>query len=705
MKQLIQSLENGKSQIVDVPRPNPSKGELLVETRVSLISAGTERMLIEFGRANLIDKARQQPEKVKMVLDKVKTDGIVATYGSVKNKLSQPIALGYCNVGRILEKNAVADGLSVGDRVVCNGSHSELVIVKKNLCAKIPDGVSDDEAAFTVIGSIALQGVRLSNPTIGETFVVFGLGLVGLITVQILKANGCSVIGLDYNPDRLKLAEKFGAKVIDLNQVENPVDSIVSATEGFGADAVIIAASTNSQDIISQSAQVCRKRGRIVLVGTCGLNLKRDDFFKKEITFQVSASYGPGRYDPDYEDKGNDYPIGYVRWTQKRNFEAILKLLEQKLLDVLPLIDRRLQFENAPEAYELLTSSDAPIGILLEYPQGKQEKYADKLEVAEPIATSPASSLLASFLGTGNYATRHLMPAFRKSGIGFRSAVSKSGLSSWVATKAQKFQYISTNTQKLFEDEEVNIVVVATQHDTHARFAIEGLKHNKNVFLEKPLCIDFNQLEELKHFFATEWNRQHKLMIGYNRRFAPLTKTMVSLLRSVGKPFFANITVNAGTIDPSSWIVDKKVGGGRIVGELCHFVDFARFISGSKITSHNMLDLSAAGDESCSLSLEFESGDACVINYLTNGSRKYPKETIEIFCDGRVLKLDNFRSLKGFGWNAFSSKALLFQNKGQNECVAAFCKALGDGSDMPISVEEMLEIAEVCLEVERKLTD
>jgi threonine dehydrogenase-like Zn-dependent dehydrogenase len=432
LNQLLQHLSDGTTEIAQVPVPHVRAGHLLIQTHRTLISAGTERMLVEFGKANMIEKARQQPDKVRMVLDKVKADGFLSTLDAVRSKLEMPLVLGYCNVGTVIEVGSGVTEFSVGDRVVSNGPHAEIVCVAKNLCARVPDRVADDEAVFTVVASVGLQGIRLAQPTLGESFVVSGLGLIGLITVQLLRAHGCRVFGIDPSPERVALARSFGVEAVCLGEVDDPVSAALLFSRGRGVDGVIITASTKSSEPVQQAAKMCRKRGRIVMVGVTGLELSRADFYEKELSFQVSCSYGPGRYDPEYEEKGHDYPIGFVRWTEQRNFEAVLDMMASGQMNVMPLISHRFPIERAVEAYELLAGKGSSLGIVLEYGNSKNALTAEDRRIT--LNTSSATSIngmmpKVSFIGAGNYAGRTLIPVFRNAGASLRMVASNGGVS------------------------------------------------------------------------------------------------------------------------------------------------------------------------------------------------------------------------------------------------------------------------------------
>lgn len=700
MKQILQSLKSGATEVSEVPVPNVGRGELLIVTSTTLVSAGTERMLVEFGKAGWIEKARQQPDKVRMVLDKIKTDGLMPTLEVVFNKLDQPLPLGYCNVGRIAAIGTGVMGFEVGERVISNGKHAEVVSVPINLCAKIPDGVSDEEAAFTVLGAIALQGIRLVQPTLGETVVVTGLGLIGLLTVQLLRAHGCRVLGLDFDKDKLKLAQQFGAEVVDLAAGQDPVKAAELYSRGRGVDAVIVSAATKSSEPMHQAALMCRKRGRIVLVGVAGLELSRDDFFKKELTFQVSASYGPGRYDPNYEEKGQDYPVGFVRWTEQRNFEAVLDMMADGRLDVKPLISHRFMIDEAEKAYDLMGGGGQSLGILLEYP-GLEITSAARTVLLTQFPRPQGErgvKVSASFIGSGNYATAVLIPAFKLTGARLRSVASSAGVSGVHAGRKFGFEETTTDTGNLFADSETNTLVVTTRHDSHARFVTQALQAGKHVFVEKPLCLKLEELAVIESQLAGIASPPI-LMVGFNRRFAPHVQRIKQLLAGVSGPKAFVMTVNAGAIPADHWTQDKEVGGGRIVGEACHFIDLLRFLAGAPITSYQRLSMDSATQDTVSLQFSFADGSIGTVNYFTNGSKAFPKERLEVFAEGRVLQLDNFRKLTGFGWTGFSKMNLWRQDKGQTACVQAFVNAIQDGLPSPIPAAEILEISRISIEM------
>lgn len=705
MKQILQSLKTGATEIAEVPVPAVKRGQLLIQTSQTLVSAGTERMLVEFGKAGWIEKARQQPDKVRMVLDKIKTDGLQPTIEAVFNKLDQPLPLGYCNVGRAADVGTGVIGYAAGDRVISNGKHAEVVSVPINLCAKVPDAVSDEEAAFTVLGAIALQGIRLVQPTLGETVVVTGLGLIGLVTVQLLRANGCRVLGLDFDKEKLDLARQFGAEVVDLAAGQDPVKAAELYSRGRGVDAVIVTAATKSSEPMHQAALMCRKRGRIVLVGVTGLELSRDDFFKKELTFQVSASYGPGRYDPNYEEKGQDYPVGFVRWTEQRNFEAVLDMMADGRLDVKPLISHRFAIGEAEKAYELVGGAGPSLGILLNYP-GIDITPASRtvcLKVSESASSGGnIGKASVSFVGSGNYATAVLIPAFKEAGVHLRSVASSAGVSGVHAGRKFGFDETTTDTNRLFSDAATNAVVITTQHDSHARFVLQALRAGKHVFVEKPLCLTLDELNEIESVYSalsTQHSALPMVMVGFNRRFAPQVQRMKQLLNGVTGPKAFIMTVNAGAIPADHWTQDPEVGGGRIIGEACHFIDLLRFLAGVPMTAWQRMGMDSPTQDTVSLQLSFADGSIGTVHYLANGSKAFPKERLEVFTASRVLQLDNYRKLTGFGWPGFSKMNLWRQDKGQKACAKAFVDAIEGRGPVPIALDEVLEVSRVSIDL------
>jgi len=698
MKQVLQNLKTGETVLEDIPAPTAMSGSLLIETACTLVSAGTERMLVDFGKGNLIQKARSQPDKVKQVLEKVQTDGLMPTIDAVQNKLDTPLPLGYCNVGRVLDSRS--DAFSIGQRVVSNGKHAEIVSVPKNLCAVIPDSVDDESAAFTVIGAIALQGIRLIKPTLGETVVVTGLGLIGLVAVQLLRAHGCRVLGIDFDAEKVAIAKQLGAEVVNLSAGQDPIAVAEQYSRGRGVDAVLITASTKSNDPIHQAATMCRQRGRIVLVGVVGMEMSRADFYEKELSFQVSCSYGPGRYDSNYEEGGQDYPLGFVRWTEQRNFEAILDMMADGRIDMKPLISHRFKLNDACEAYELISSSN-PLGVLLEYDVAEQ---AATQQVVELNSTSrlPAlgkQSASIGFVGAGNYASSVLVPAFAATGARLKSIASATGVSSVHVGKKNGIEKATTDTNGLISDPDVDALVISTRHNSHAKQVCAGLKEGKHIFVEKPLVLTRDELSEVTAVY-NGLEKKPLLMVGFNRRYAPHVTKIKQLLSGKSSPISMVMTVNAGFIPADHWVHDPVSGGGRIIGEACHFVDLLRFLADSSIEHVSSVAMESQCNDSVSIQLRFENGSIGVVNYLANGSKSLAKERLEVFCNGAVLQLDNFRTLRGYGWSGFKSDKLWRQDKGQKICAKTFVDAIVAGDDSQlISFSELSEVTLACLDI------
>lgn len=682
MKQIIQDLKNGKTILEEVPAPQVKSGSVLIKTTRTLVSLGTERMLVEFGKANFIEKARQQPDKVKMVLDKMKTDGIMPTLEAVFNKLGTPLPLGYCNVGKVIAVGKGVTDFKVGDRVASNGNHAEFVSVPQNLVAHIPENVSDEEAAFTVIGSIGLQGIRLANPTFGETVVVVGLGLIGLVTAELLKANGCNVIGFDFDAQKVAIAQAKGITAINPAEGTDQVKFVMEQTGGVGADAVIITASAKSDEIIAQSAQMSRKRGRVVLVGVIGLNISRADFYEKEISFQVSCSYGPGRYDENYEQKGQDYPVGFVRWTEKRNFEAILQAISKHQLDVLPLITERVKLQNFEEIYGDMKKAGS-IASILEFPEDSKHST----QVSIDSKSFGKSKGVFGIIGAGNYTSAMIIPKLTGINAQIKYIASAGGLSSATLAKKAGIAVATSDYTEIYKDSEVDSVVITTRHDLHAKMTIEGLEAHKNVFVEKPMCLNSAELEDiLKAHDASKGT----LTVGYNRRFAPLATKMKSLLGD--GPMNVIATMNAGEIPPEVWVHDMTIGGGRIIGEACHYIDLCSFLTGSEIVAvctNAMGTHPAENTDNASILLKYANGSTAVISYFANGSKAYSKERVEVFSQGRNLIMDNWRSLQGYGFKGFS-KQKSKQDKGQASMFGLLKDRIEKGGEPIIPMDSLV---------------
>jgi len=711
MKQILQDMANGATTLTETPSPSVKKDSLLISTTASLISTGTERMLVGFGQASYLEKARQQPEKVKMVLEKVQTDGLMTTVDAVRAKLAQPLPLGYCNVGVVTETGRDVIGFKPGDRVASNGPHADVVRVPRNLCARIPDNVSDQEAAFTVVASIGLQGIRLMQPTLGETIAVTGVGLIGLLTVQLLLAQGCRVLAIDFDDAKLDIARSVGAETCNPGNGENPVAAGMAFSRGNGVDGVIVAASTPSNDPVTQAAKMCRKRGRIVLVGVTGLALNRADFYEKELSFQVSCSYGPGRYDTAYEELGQDYPLGFVRWTEQRNFEAVLEMMACGKLNVKPLITQAFAFEDAADAYQVLTQDKSALGILLTYTSDPATRHIKQVTL-KTGADFDKQKPVIGFVGAGNYASRVLIPAFKAANAQLHTIATSGGINGVIHGQKSGFNHATTDTAAMMENPAINTIAIVTRHNTHAGFAATALEQGKHVFVEKPLALTFDELDQVKTAYEktiAAW-KTPRLMVGFNRRFSPHIQKMKSLLDAVKEPKSFIMTMNAGAIPPDHWTQDIAVGGGRIIGEACHYIDLMRFLAGSKIVSVQARCMGEGGgvvvtEDKAAILLGFEDGSFGAIHYLANGSASFPKERVEVFAAGRVLQMNNFIRLKVYGWPGFKKLNLWRQDKGQKACVAAFLESIEKGIQSPIPPDEIFEVAQVSIEVAQMLRE
>ncbi len=687
MKQIIQSFKTGETILEQVPRPVVRRGHLLIQTHRSLVSLGTERMLVEFGRSNLIQKARQQPDKVKQVLDKVKTDGLMPTLEAVFNRLGEPLPLGYCNAGQVLEVGEGVTGFRPGDRVASNGPHAEIVCVPRNLVGHIPENVSYEEAAFTVIGSIGLQGIRLANPTLGETVVVSGLGLIGLITCELLLANGCNVIGFDFDDQKVNLAQEKGVQAFNLAEGADPVKTVMALTGDVGADAVIITASTKGSELISQTAQMSRKRGRIVLVGVIGLDISRADFYEKELTFQVSCSYGPGRYDDEYEKRGTDYPLPFVRWTENRNFQTVLQAISKGQLDVKRLITEEVELADYQRVYGNIGESRS-IASIIRYPGNPDLSTSVQLQAVKnpPIAGGGAA---LAIVGAGNFTKMTLLPALGKLNADIRHIVSASGVSGTHAARKHKIAHSTTRYEDVLADPEVRAVIITTQHNLHATQTVQALQAGKHVFVEKPLVLTE---DELQNSILAKVQTSLSVMVGFNRRFAPLVQKAKSLLGNISEPVNVVITVNAGFIPANHWTQNPAIGGGRIIGEACHFIDLVQFLARSpitQVTASAMGTHPAQNADNVAITLKCHNGSLGTVNYFANGHKGYSKERIEVYSQGRVLVLDNFRKLEGYGFKGFSS-ASGRQDKGHQAQFEYYLQFLKAGGQPPIGFEEIV---------------
>lgn len=648
MKQIIQSFKTGNTILEEVPAPEIGTGKVLIRTSCSLVSLGTERMLVEFGKSNLISKARQQPDKVKQVLDKIKTEGLVPTLEAVFNKLSEPLPLGYCNVGKVIGVGEKVTGFKIGDRVASNGQHAEFVSVPQNLVVHIPNEVTDEEATFTVIGSIGLQGIRLLNPTLGETIVVIGMGLIGLLSAQLLIANGCKVIGVDIDDEKLNLSKNWG--VIPFNPKTGDIIQFVqSISDNAGADGVLITASAKTDEIISQAARMSRKRGRIVLVGVVGLNISRAEFYEKELTFQVSCSYGPGRYDEEYEQLGMDYPLSFVRWTEKRNFKAILQAIASKRISVREMITELVELENYQNIYDNIGTKKS-IASILKYSSLENRKPENTIQL-KPVNFNGSKGVIG-VIGAGNFTKMTMLPALKDSGAGYKYIASAGGVSGTALAKKYGFSHSTTNYYEILKDPEVDLVLITTRHDKHASMVLKSLASGKNVFVEKPLALNAEQLSQVISAFEQSGKI---LTVGFNRRFSQHSIKVKSLIGNTIVNVIA--TVNAGNIPANVWVHDMNVGGGRIIGEACHFIDLITYFTDSKVKAVCMNAMGINPDsntDNASILLKYENGSTGVINYFSNGSKAYSKERIEVYSQNRIAVIDNFRKTTGYGFKGFS---------------------------------------------------
>lgn len=691
MKQIIQDIKDGQTILEEVPVPQVKSGHILIRTSRSLVSLGTERMLVDFGKANFIDKARQQPDKVKQVLDKVKTDGVRPTYESVMTKLGQPLPLGYCNVGEVVAVGKGVTSFRIGDRVASNGPHAEYVLIPVNLAARVPDGVADEEAAFTVIGSIALQGIRLLSPTFGETVVVIGLGLIGLLTAELLLANGCKVIGFDFDGEKVRLAAEKGVVAVDLSSGADPVAVVQDSTAQVGCDGVIITASNSSDEIMHQAAEMSRKRGRIILVGVVGLKLRRDDFYKKELSFQVSCSYGAGRYDESYEQRGNDYPLPYVRWTEQRNFDAVLHAIARGQLDVKRLITERVKLADYRQIYGDMRKAGS-IASIIEY-DGCGDSGGGSVVTFSDVKVSGKKGVFG-IIGAGNFTASMILPQLAKTPAVVHSIASSGGLTA--STLARKFSIAKATTdyRTILDDPAVDTVVITTRHGAHAAIVQEGLQAGKHLFVEKPLALHDDELDSIVASYSELSERQSgtMVMVGFNRRFAPLAVKMKELLGAGETPVNIVATMNAGFIPPDVWVHDPESGGGRIIGEACHFIDLCSYFTGSRVVSVCMNAMGMHPDEmtdNASILMRYENGSNAVINYFANGSKAYAKERVEVFSQQRVLVMDNWRKLTGYGFRNFKSMSSA-QDKGHANQFRQFVERVQQGGEPLIPFEGLV---------------
>ncbi|MCX7908632.1 MAG: bi-domain-containing oxidoreductase [Ignavibacteria bacterium] len=646
MLQVLQHQQSGEIVVAEVPPPNcPDKG-ILVRNFFSVISSGTEKTSVETTRLSLLERAKRQPEQVRNILENLKKEGIKSTINKITTKLDSYKTFGYSSAGIVLESKS--EFFVPGDRVACAGSgyatHSEIVAIPQNLACKIPDGVSFESASFATIGAIALQGVRQANPNLGENVAVLGLGLIGLITVQLLKANGCFVAGIDIKEDNFELARAFGCNFLCISSSES-IPNLLAFTNGLGFDSVIITASTTSNEPIELALQIVRKKGRVVIVGSIGMNVPRSPFYEKEVELTIACSYGPGRYDKNYEEYGNDYPFAYVRWTENRNLQAFLNLINDKKIDVTKLITHRFSIEQAVEAYNLLSNSNEKhIAILLEYPN--TPKNFPKI-ITTQIKKSKEGKLKLGFIGAGSFAQFYLLPVLKELDVEFHSVSTATPSNAISVAKHFGFKYSTTNSLEIIHNPEVDIIFIASRHDTHSQFVLESIKANKPVFVEKPLCIKIEELEEIEREYA---KNPIPVMVGYNRRFSKPFQFIKKAITNRSQPIAMHYRINAGFIPNDHWIQKPEIGGGRIIGEVCHFIDTMMFLTDSEpnevyaeVLSHKLVN--ATLYDTTAITIKFNDGSIGVIEYFANGSKKLEKEYFEVFWEGNTIILNNFEVL------------------------------------------------------------
>ena len=687
MKQLIQNFKTGELYVDEIPIPGISSGFVLVENEFSLISAGTERGTVKVAQASLLGKAKQRPDLVAQVIQNIKKEGLAATFSKVKTKLDSLKALGYSTSGRVVASMDRNGKFKPGDRVACGGqdyaSHAEIVAIPQNLLAKIPENVSFEEAAFTTLGAIALQGVRQADPTLGEKICVIGLGLLGQITCQLLKANGCSVFGIDLNDGLVKLANESATEFAMNRNDPNLISSCVNFTNGHGFDAIIITAAAQSNDPVELSAEIARKKGKIIVVGSVKMDIPREPYFyKKELDLRMSCSYGPGRYDPDYEEMGNDYPYPYVRWTEQRNMESFLDLLSRKTIDIKPLITHVFDITEAGKAYDIVLgkTKETHIGILLKY-----TSHNEKGKTLFQIKKTPLNSINTGFIGAGSFAQSYLIPNVKSFGASLDGVVTTRGITSKNVADKFKFNYCSTEPDDILHDKNINTVFIATPHSSHADLTIKALETGKNVFVEKPLAIDIDQLNSV----IKAKNKFHQpLMVGFNRRFAPISRSIKNEFKNVSEPLVVNIRVNAGIIPKNHWIQNLEIGGGRIVGEMCHFIDLMQYFTDSEPVKVFAESISTDNSQitaidNIAIVIKFSSGSVGNLIYLANGDKSMPKEKIEVFGAGNVGMINDFRDGTFFRNGKITRMKSL--GKGHKEEIEAFLNALLKGEESPVS--------------------
>jgi len=687
MQQLVQNSRSGVIKINTVPPPALKRGMVLVRNRFSLISAGTERSKVEMGKKSLLGKAMARPDLVKLVLKQVKEQGLLDTAARVMNKLGTDSAMGYSSAGVVMEISDDVSEFRVGERVACAGggyaSHAEFIVVPKNLVAKIPDNVSFQDAAYTTLGAIAMQGLRQANPTLGETIVVIGLGLLGQILIQLLKANGCRVVGVDINPDAIALAAQHGSDLAISRNEETIKEQIKAFTNGHGADAVIITASTSANDPVEFAADVMRDRGRVVMVGVTGMNLPRTPYYMKEIDFKLSRSYGAGRYDPNYEERGIDYPIGYVRWTENRNMQTFLQLCSEKKISLDKITTHVFPIEEGADAYKLISGErqERYIGILLDYGEIRHESHTahkpPALKTNGTISSGKANAKNIAFIGAGSFATGYLIPNLKSiDGVSLDMVCNSTGMTAESVRAQFGFKRASSNIDDVFSDESIGTVFIATRHNLHAELVVRALESGKHVFVEKPLSIDEDGLNKI--IAAAERYPHLQVLTGFNRRFSEPVKLLRQYFMRLQEPISVSYRVNAGALPPDHWTQDLNEGGGRLIGEGCHFIDTIQYLVGSEPVRVFAEMLPTTVRENLLITIRFQNGSVGTIQYLCNGDKLYPKERIEIFGGNRIAVMENFKTVMLSEQGAQRVREF-GGGKGHKEELAAFMASVESG--------------------------
>jgi predicted dehydrogenase len=674
-----------------------------------LVSAGTERTLVSFAEKNLLEKAQSRPDLMKQVLEKAKREGILTTINAAFNRLDQPLTLGYSSAGTVIQVGNGVGGFKPGDRVVCAGGgyavHAEYALIPKNLAAHLPKGVNFENGAFATIGAIALNGIRLANPQVGEISAVIGLGLLGLLAAQIVKASGCEVVGMDINPDRLAFARKVGIRA---RQNKNIEEKFIQMTHGRGFDHVFICADTTSNEPVELAGEIARDRAHVIAIGAVGMEIPRKQYYEKELTFKIARSYGPGRYDHNYEESGSDYPIGYVRWTEGRNLEAVVDLIKQDKLDVSSLITHRFPIDHAEDAYALITSKQNQnyLGVIITYPEEENQPTGKNIiTFSSKHMPSGSKKLNVGVIGAGNYANAVFLPIIKKNpSVDLLGIVSAKGLNAHQSARKFGFTYAGSNTDTILKDNKIDLVTILTQHADHADLVKKGLQAGKHIYCEKPLAITKKQLESIIQKLKKK-NHPY-LTVGFNRRFAPYSIRLKSFFVDRVEPIYAHYRVNAGFIPSSHWVHDPSKGGGRLIGEGCHFIDYLVFLVGQIPESVHTQALPNNGkytNDNFVITMAFSDGSIGIISYLANGNKSVGKEYLEVFCGGKIGILDDFRKLQLFGQSTEKKREYFKQDKGHTSAWNEFVNAVIKNREAPIPYAELIATAYVILACDQSL--